>query len=99
VNSRFPILLRIPRTLLPPAVAWLFSASRLLAQCAMCSGAVGAGADAGRAYNSSTVFMLAVPYLLLLGVLGYVVHAFRRPPAKADVAGSDLSSDAPPASP
>jgi hypothetical protein len=98
VKNRIPIRLRIRRTILLSAVACLSSVSRLLAQCAMCSGAVGAGADAGRAYNSSTVFMLAVPYLLLLGVLGYVVHAFRRPPAKADVAGSDLPPDGPSAS-
>ena len=49
------------------------------AQCAMCEGSSAAGADGGAAYNSSTLFMLAVPYLLLGGIGGYVVWSFRRP--------------------
>jgi len=48
------------------------------AQCAMCQGSSGAGNDGGAAYNRSTLFMLCVPYLLLGGVAGYVVYAFRR---------------------
>jgi hypothetical protein len=55
----------------------LAAASGALAQCAMCSGA--ADATSGEfAYSKSTIFMLSVPYLLLGGVAGYVVHAFRR---------------------
>ncbi len=50
-----------------------------LAQCAMCEGSAAAGADGGAAYNSSTLFMLAVPYLLLGGIGGYVVWSFRKP--------------------
>jgi hypothetical protein len=43
----------------------------------MCSGA--ADASSGQfAYSKSTLFMLSIPYLLLGGVAGYVVHAFRR---------------------
>jgi hypothetical protein len=48
------------------------------AQCAMCQGATAAGSDGGAVYNRSTLFMLCVPYLLLGGVAGYVVYAFRR---------------------
>ena len=44
----------------------------------MCQGSSGAGNDGGAAYNRSTLFMLCVPYLLLGGVAGYVVYAFRR---------------------
>lgn len=59
------------------------------AQCAMCEGSAAATADAGAAYNRSTLFMLAVPYLLLGGIGGYVVWSFRRPrpsppPAEGD---------------
>ncbi len=54
------------------------ASSGAFAQCAMCSGAAGAGSDGGGAYNLSTLLMLAVPYLLLLGVAGYVVYAFRK---------------------
>jgi len=89
VKSRIRVILRNPWAILPFPLACLPSASELFAQCAMCSGAVGAGADAGAAYNSSTLFMLAVPYLLLLGVLGYVVHAFRRPPSSSSGEPSD----------
>jgi hypothetical protein len=43
----------------------------------MCSGA--ADASSGQfAYSRSTLFMLSIPYLLLGGVAGYVVHAFRK---------------------
>src|SRR5439155_20056402 len=38
------------------------------AQCAMCEGSAAAGGDGGAVYNRSTLFMLSVPYLLLLGV-------------------------------
>ena len=48
------------------------------AQCAMCESNAAAGADGGAVYNRSTLFMLCVPYLLLAGVGGYVVLAFRR---------------------
>jgi hypothetical protein len=55
----------------------LLTASQALAQCAMCSGA--ADATSGQfAYSKSTLFMISVPYLLLGGVAGYVVHAFRK---------------------
>jgi hypothetical protein len=55
----------------------LAAASRAMAQCAMCSGA--ADASSGQfAYSKSTLFMISVPYLLLAGVAGYVVHAFRK---------------------
>ena len=89
MKSRIPVILRRPWTVLPLFLACLPSASELFAQCAMCSGAAGAGADAGGAYNSSTLFMLAIPYLLLMGVLGYVVHAFRRPPSSSSGEASD----------
>lgn len=49
-----------------------------LAQCAMCQGSTAATSDGGAVYNRSTLFMLCVPYLLLGGVAGYVVYAFRR---------------------
>ena len=72
-----------PRLALTRCRAWipilllLFGASRAVAQCAMCSGA--ADATSGEfAYSKSTLFMLSVPYLLLGGVAGYVVRAFRR---------------------
>jgi hypothetical protein len=53
------------------------TASRVMAQCAMCSGA--ADASSGQfAYSKSTLFMLSVPYLLLGGVAGYIVHAYRQ---------------------
>jgi hypothetical protein len=48
------------------------------AQCAMCQGSTAATSDGGAVYNHSTLFMLCVPYLLLAGVAGYVVYAFRR---------------------
>ena len=95
MNNRIPAVLRRPWTILPFTLAILPCISELHAQCAMCSGAAGAGADAGRAYNSSTLFMLAVPYLLLLGVLGYVVHAFRRPPSSSSGGASDLRGHGP----
>ena len=61
------------------AVCLLFTAAApLLAQCAMCQGASAAGSEGGAVYNRSTLFMLCVPYLLLAGVAGYVVYAFRR---------------------
>jgi len=44
----------------------------------MCEGSAAAGSDGGAVYNRSTLFMLSVPYLLLAGVAGYVVHAFRK---------------------
>ena len=59
------------------------------AQCAMCQGAAGAGPEGGGAYNLSTLLMLAVPYLLLLGVGGYVVYAFRRSGASSGDPASD----------
>ena len=48
------------------------------AQCAMCEGSAAAGSDSGASYNHSTLFMLSMPYLLLGGIGGYVVYAFRR---------------------
>lgn len=55
----------------------VMTASRVMAQCAMCSGA--AEASSGQfAYSKSTLFMLSIPYLLLGGVAGYIVHAFRK---------------------
>ena len=56
----------------------LASTMKVSAQCAMCQGSSSAGADGGASYNRSTLFMLCVPYLLLGGVAGYVVLAFRR---------------------
>jgi heme/copper-type cytochrome/quinol oxidase subunit 2 len=56
----------------------LAAAPSATAQCAMCQGASAAGSDGGAVYNRSTLFMLCVPYLLLAGVAGYVVYAFRR---------------------
>ncbi|MCI0657188.1 MAG: hypothetical protein L0170_08975 [Acidobacteria bacterium] len=44
----------------------------------MCQGSSAATSDSGAVYNRSTLFMLCVPYLLLAGVAGYVVYAFRR---------------------
>ena len=68
----------------------------VLAQCAMCQGASAAGADGGAVYNRSTLFMLCVPYLLLAGVAGYVVYAFRRArpssPAGDSIASPQVSS-------
>jgi len=59
------------------------------AQCAMCQGSTAATSDGGAVYNRSTLFMLCVPYLLLGGVAGYVVYAFRRarPAGHFDSAG------------
>ena len=71
-------LQRIAVAVLFIAVAILVSDSPALAQCAMCQGASAAGSDGGAVYNRSTLFMLCVPYLLLGGVAGYVVYAFRR---------------------
>ena len=51
----------------------------LRAQCAMCEGTAAAGSDSGAAYNSSTMFMLVVPYLLLGCIGGYVAWTFRKP--------------------
>lgn len=93
MKIRSLVILRRPRTVLPFLLACLPPASNLFAQCAMCSGAAGAGPDAGGAYNSSTLFMLAIPYLLLLGVLGYVVHAFRRSPSGSSVEAPDPRGD------
>jgi hypothetical protein len=74
------------------AVCLLFAAAGpLLAQCAMCQGASAAGSDGGSVYNRSTLFMLCVPYLLLAGVAGYVVYAFRRA-RPANPSNPDLSS-------
>ena len=62
---------------IPVLVLWAMTASRVMAQCAMCSGA--ADASSGQfAYSKSTLFMLSIPYLLVGGVAGYIVHAFRR---------------------
>jgi len=69
------------------------------AQCAMCQGSSGAGADGGAAYNRSTLFMLSVPYLLLGGVAGYIVYAFRRSRNSLDGSPSPIpesASSAPP---
>jgi hypothetical protein len=57
----------------------LASGGTARAQCAMCEGSAAAGADRGAAYNRSTLFMLAVPYLLLGGIGGYVAWSFRKP--------------------
>ena len=70
-------------------VVALAAGGSAFAQCAMCEGSAAAGSDGGAAYNSSTLFMLAVPYLLLGGIGGYVVWSFRRtrpspPPAQSD---------------
>jgi hypothetical protein len=74
-EPRFPLVRLF--ALLSVAALSLAAASSVLAQCAMCSGA--ADASSGEyAYSKSTLFMLSVPYLLLGGVAGYVVHAFRR---------------------
>lgn len=59
------------------------------AQCAMCEGSAAAGSDSGAAYNHSTLFMLSVPYLLLGGIGGYVVYAFRRSRNSAPAALED----------
>lgn len=64
--------------LLGTGLVFVAAVSPALAQCAMCSGAAGSNTDAGAAYNTSSLFMLAVPYLLLMGVGGYVFYAFRR---------------------
>ena len=53
----------------------IFSASSVLAQCAMCTASVEA-TDSG-AFNLSTYLLLAVPYLIVFGVAGYVAYAFR----------------------
>lgn len=63
----------------PVLVMAMAAAGPVLAQCAMCEGSAAAGADGGAAYNSSTLFMLVVPYLLLGGIGGYVVWSFRKP--------------------
>jgi hypothetical protein len=55
------------------------------AQCAMCQGSSGAGADGGASYNRSTLFMLCVPYILLGCVAGYIVYAFRHNRSKVDI--------------
>ncbi len=60
------------------AAVFLLAGIPALAQCAMCQGSAAATSDGGAVYNRSTLFMLCVPYLLLAGVAGYVVYAFRR---------------------
>jgi hypothetical protein len=74
VNS----LQRISWVVLILAAAFLALDTPALAQCAMCQGSSAATSDGGAVYNRSTLFMLCVPYLLLGGVAGYVVYAFRR---------------------
>lgn len=76
-------------TVLAVVLAVALGGGSVFAQCAMCEGNAAAGSDGGAAYNSSTLFMLAVPYLLLGGIGGYVVWSFRRPrtsppPAEGD---------------
>ena len=72
------------------AAVFLALDTAAFAQCAMCQGASAASSDGGAVYNRSTLFMLCVPYLLLGGVAGYVVYAFRRarPSSPSDPAGS-----------
>jgi hypothetical protein len=76
------------------AMALLVAAGTpILAQCAMCQGASAAGSDGGAMYNRSTLFMLSVPYLLLGGVAGYVVYAFRRARAAGESSPTSLPAD------
>jgi hypothetical protein len=75
--KRFLVSRPFRRVALAALVGWFLAGSHALAQCAMCSGA--ADATSGQfAYSKSTLFMLSIPYLLLGGVGGYVVHAFRK---------------------
>jgi len=69
----------------------------------MCQG--GADATPGDfAYSKSTLFMLSVPYVLILGVAAYVFYAFHRSPMTSgspddlDPAPPSAESDAPQAS-
>jgi hypothetical protein len=85
VNS----LQRISWVVLILAAVFLALDTPASAQCAMCQGSTAATSDGGAVYNRSTLFMLCVPYLLLGGVAGYVVYAFRRarPASPSDPAG------------
>ena len=74
----FPGSLRTLPGLMASTILLLAMTVPCRAQCAMCEGSAAAGGDGGAVYNRSTLFMLSVPYLLLLGVGGYVVYAFRR---------------------
>jgi hypothetical protein len=71
---------RIRRTAQSTAVALgalLVGAAAASAQCAMCQGSASATQGGGAGYNLSTLWMLAVPYALVLGIGGYVALAFR----------------------
>jgi hypothetical protein len=74
------------------------SSTPVSAQCAMCQGSSGAGADGGASYNRSTLFMLCVPYILLGGVAGYIVYAFRHNRPKIDTPRTQPSMSDVPAS-
>lgn len=63
------------------------------AQCAMCQASAESTRGGGAAFNLSTLFMLSVPYLLVVGVIGYVVYATRHPRRQGGPADSDPSAE------
>jgi hypothetical protein len=76
----------LARWMLTAALGLGAGASRAAAQCAMCQASSASGIDGGASYNSSTLFMLCTPYLLLLAGAGYVAYAYRRSRRSADAA-------------
>jgi len=93
------------RPILIAAFALVSGISRAAAQCAMCQASSASGVDGGASYNTSTLFMLSAPYLLLLAGAGYVAYSFRRARARTvngvvsagsiPEAGSTLSAPSP----